>query len=272
MLFPYLLYRFATEFVPPTFAPPVAVAALTVGLIDLDVRAAAPPARASSGPPGSSPTSSSSSSTGRCSRSSSRLRLWRAGRAQPSVAANRMRMLGFAAAALTLAILGTAFASNHATVGALLVQVLAFVAIARFRARRRAAADRPRLLAHARAAAAPGGDPRPGDARDHAGGDRRTASPLRPPRSSARAVLAVYGDDGTVARDMRLPPTRTAGSGSSSPARRSSPGRRRTRRSSATTSCARSRPSPRSPGSRSTACGCSSRSTSRASRSSARTR
>ncbi len=41
-------------------------------------------------------------------------------------------MLGFAAAALTVALLGSVFTANHASAGALLVQVLAFVAIVAF--------------------------------------------------------------------------------------------------------------------------------------------
>ena len=60
------------------------------------------------------------------------VRLWRAGRGLPSVAGNRMRMLSFAAAMLTVALLGTTFTSNHHSVGAAIVQVLGFVAIVAF--------------------------------------------------------------------------------------------------------------------------------------------
>ena len=60
------------------------------------------------------------------------VRLWRAGREQPAVAASRMRMLAFAAATLTLAIIGTAFASDQDSAGALLVQIIALVELLRF--------------------------------------------------------------------------------------------------------------------------------------------
>src|SRR5207302_3709954 len=60
------------------------------------------------------------------------VRLLLAGRGQPSVSAKRMRMLAFAAATLTIALLGTIFATNQSRPGALVVQLIGFVAIACF--------------------------------------------------------------------------------------------------------------------------------------------
>jgi len=60
------------------------------------------------------------------------VRLLRAGRGQPSVSAKRMRVLAFAAAMLTIALLGTTFATNQSHPGALVVQLIGFVAIACF--------------------------------------------------------------------------------------------------------------------------------------------
>ena len=112
VLFPYFLYRFATEFVRPSQRLQRVVAVLTIGL---SVWTFALPSIPAAGEP----------------RPASFLayvivflahwtllsivvtvRLWRAGREQPSVAASRMRMLSFAAAALTVAIIFTAFATE----------------------------------------------------------------------------------------------------------------------------------------------------------------
>jgi signal transduction histidine kinase len=127
VLFPYLLYRFATEFAPPGRRLQILAAALTTGLTIWTFALRHIPAAGEH-------------------RSASfdaylvvflihwavlstvvTLRLWRAGRNQPSVSANRMRMLSFAAAALTVALIGAAFSGTHSVSGAL-AQVLAFVA------------------------------------------------------------------------------------------------------------------------------------------------
>jgi nitrogen-specific signal transduction histidine kinase len=132
VLFPYLLYRFATEFAPPGRRLQLAVGSITVGLV---VWTFALPSLPASGDPwpasfvayvvvffihwvGLSVVVTA--------------RLWLAGRGQPSVSANRMRMLGFAAAALTVALLGAVFSSGQSSPGALFAQVLAFVAIVAF--------------------------------------------------------------------------------------------------------------------------------------------
>ncbi len=132
VLFPYLLYRFATEFVPPGRRLQLAVAALTVGL---SIWTFALPSFPASGESWPTPfvlyvvvffihwSLLSVVVT---------VRLWGAGRALPSVAANRMRMLGFAAATLTVALLGAVLTSSHGSAGAVIVQMLAFVAIVGF--------------------------------------------------------------------------------------------------------------------------------------------
>jgi signal transduction histidine kinase len=125
VLFPYLLYRFATEFVRPSRRLQSVVAVMTSGLSIWTFALRNIPA---AGEPRSAGflayvivflvhwTLLSIVVT---------VRLWRAGREQPSVAASRMRMLSFASAALTLAIIFTAFTTNQASVAALFTQILA---------------------------------------------------------------------------------------------------------------------------------------------------
>jgi signal transduction histidine kinase len=127
VLFPYLGYRFATGFVPPSRRLQRVVGLLTFGL---SIWTFALPTVPAAGDP----------------RPSGFLfyviaflvhwtllsvvvitRLWRAGRGQPSVARIRMRMLSFASAALTVAIIGSAFASTQDSVGAVVVQLLALL-------------------------------------------------------------------------------------------------------------------------------------------------
>lgn len=132
VLFPYLLYRFATAFAPPTRRLQTAVAALTVVLT---VWTFAMPKFPGPHDP----------KTGLYIAYAIAFfvhwtllsvvvttRLWRAGRNEPKVAANRMRMLGFAAAALTVALIGTVFAPDQSSPGALLVQILALFAVVAF--------------------------------------------------------------------------------------------------------------------------------------------
>jgi signal transduction histidine kinase len=126
VLFPYLGYRFATGFVPPSKRLQQIVGALTVGL---SIWTFALPTIPASGDPRPSGflayivaflvhwTLLSVVVTSR---------LWRAGRGQPSVARIRMRMLSFASAALTVALIGSTVASNQRSVGAVIVQLLAF--------------------------------------------------------------------------------------------------------------------------------------------------
>lgn len=60
------------------------------------------------------------------------VRLWRAGRGQPGVASSRMRMLSFASAAITVAIIGTAFQGSNDSAAAVVAAVLGLVSAAGF--------------------------------------------------------------------------------------------------------------------------------------------
>jgi K+-sensing histidine kinase KdpD len=132
VLFPYLGYRFATAFVPPSRRLQRVVGLLTIGL---SIWTFALPSIPASGEPRPNGflvyliaflvhwTLLSVVVTSR---------LWRAGKGQPSVARTRMRMLSFASAALTVAIIGSAVATGQDSVGAVVVQVLACVSAAAF--------------------------------------------------------------------------------------------------------------------------------------------
>src|SRR5205823_9192259 len=124
VLFPYFLYRFATEFVPPSRRLQRVVATLTLGLSVWTFALPHVPAAGEHRPAFFTTylvvflvhwTLLSIVVT---------IRLWSAGRRQPSVSANRMRMLSFAAASLTVALIGTAFTTDRHGAGALMVQVL----------------------------------------------------------------------------------------------------------------------------------------------------
>lgn len=132
VLFPYLLYRFVTAFVTPSRRLQIVVTALTVGLT---VWTFALPHIPASGEHRSAFfqayvivflvhwTLLSVAVT---------VRLWAAGRRQPAVARNRMELLSVAAATLTLAIIGVAFAGGGHAPGNLLVQLLALFAACAF--------------------------------------------------------------------------------------------------------------------------------------------
>jgi K+-sensing histidine kinase KdpD len=132
VLFPYLLYRFATAFVPPSRRLQAVVSSLTAVL---SVWTFALPHVPASGEHRSAAfqayvvafvvhwTVLSVAVT---------VRLWSAGRQQPSVSANRMRLLSFASAALTLAIVGLAFRSGGHSAAAAAVQLLGLLAAGAF--------------------------------------------------------------------------------------------------------------------------------------------
>ncbi len=125
VLFPYFLYRFATVFVPPSRRLQQTLLAMTTVL---SVWTFALPSLPSAGEPRPGWFVAyivaflvhwallSIVVT---------VRLWRAGHAQPGVARKRMRLLGFASAALTVAIVGTALAPASTSPGAVLVAVVA---------------------------------------------------------------------------------------------------------------------------------------------------
>src|SRR4029079_11398565 len=60
------------------------------------------------------------------------VRLLFAGRGQPSVSEKRMHMLAFGGGPLAVALLGTTFASDQSSPGALVVQLIGFVSILGF--------------------------------------------------------------------------------------------------------------------------------------------
>jgi signal transduction histidine kinase len=132
VLFPFLLYRFATAFAPPGLLLRRVVASLTVGLTVYTFALPHFPASGEHWATGFVVYIAAFFVHWTVLSISVTVRLWRAGREQPSVAANRMRMLGFASAALTVALLGTTFATNQSHPGALVVQVLGLVAIIAF--------------------------------------------------------------------------------------------------------------------------------------------
>ena len=125
VLFPYLMYRFATTFVPPARRLQRAVTILTLGL---SVWTFALPRVPVSGEP--RPTGFIVYLLAFLVHWSVlsivvTVRLWRAGHDQPAVARTRMRMLAFAAVALTIAIVGSAAAGDTDSPAALAVQILA---------------------------------------------------------------------------------------------------------------------------------------------------
>jgi PAS domain S-box-containing protein len=132
VLFPYLLYRFATEFVPPSRRLQIGIGSLTVGLTIFTFALPTIPKSGEAYSPLFTVYVVAFFVHWTLLTIVVTRRLWRSGRALPSVAANRMRMLAFAAAALTVALLGTVFTPNQNSVGALLVQALGFVAIVAF--------------------------------------------------------------------------------------------------------------------------------------------
>jgi signal transduction histidine kinase len=132
VLFPYLLYRFATEFAPPGRRLQLAVASLTVGLTVWTFALPHLPEKGEHWPGVFVAYAVVFLVHWTLLSVVVTRRLWGAGRGQPSVAANRMRMLAFASAALTVALIGTVFASDQSSPGAALVQALALVAILAF--------------------------------------------------------------------------------------------------------------------------------------------
>jgi signal transduction histidine kinase len=132
VLFPYLLYRFATEFVPPSRRLQRVVAVLTSGLTIWTFALPHVPAAGERRPAWFLAYVLVFLAHWALLSVVVTVRLWRAGSEQPTVAANRMRMLSFAAAALTVAIVLTAFATNQASVGALFTQLIALASCAGF--------------------------------------------------------------------------------------------------------------------------------------------
>ncbi len=132
VLFPYLGYRFATAFVPPSRRLQRIVGLLTVGLSIWTFAVPRFPAAGESRPASFLVYVIAFLVHWTLLSVVIVFRLWRAGRDQPSVARNRMRMLSFASAALTVAIIGTAFSTNPHSVASVVVQAIALVSAASF--------------------------------------------------------------------------------------------------------------------------------------------
>jgi len=127
VLFPYLMYRFATAFVPPSRRLQRVVALLTVALTVWTFVLPDIPAAGEKRPTGFLIYVIAFLVHWTLLSVVVTVRLWRAGRRQPSVSRKRMQMLSFASAALTVAIIGTAFATDNASMAAAVVQALAIV-------------------------------------------------------------------------------------------------------------------------------------------------
>jgi signal transduction histidine kinase len=127
VLFPYFLYRFATVFAPPAARLQRLVASMTVVLSIATFALPRFPAEGEARPWWFVAYVVLFLIHWSLLSVVVTIRLWRAGRGQPGVASGRMRLLAFAAASLTVAIIGTAFQSGNDSVVAGLTAVLASV-------------------------------------------------------------------------------------------------------------------------------------------------
>ena len=132
VLFPFLVYRFATTFVPPGLLLRRLVPALTIALTVFTFALPNIPATGESWSPGFFVYVVAFFVHWTMLSISVTVRLLFAGRGQPSVSAKRMHMLAFAAATLTIALLGTTFANDQSSPGALVVQLIGLAAILGF--------------------------------------------------------------------------------------------------------------------------------------------
>jgi nitrogen-specific signal transduction histidine kinase len=132
VLFPYLGYRFATAFVPPSRRLQRVVGLLTVGLSIWTFALPSVPAAGDPRPSGFVFYLIAFLVHWTLLSVVVATRLWRAGRGQPSVARIRMRLLSFASAALTAAIIGSALAADSSSPGAVVVQAIALLSAIAF--------------------------------------------------------------------------------------------------------------------------------------------
>jgi signal transduction histidine kinase len=126
VLFPFLLYRFATVFVRPSVRLQRLVGGLTVLLSIWTFALPRLPAAGEKWPKSFLAYVLAFLVHWTVLSVVVSVRLSRAGRGQPGVASTRMRMLAFASAAITIAIVGSAFQGKGATPTALAVGMLAF--------------------------------------------------------------------------------------------------------------------------------------------------
>jgi signal transduction histidine kinase len=132
VLFPYLGYRFATAFVPPSRRLQRVVGLLTAGLSIWTFALPNIPATGEPRPNGFIVYIVAFLVHWTLLSVVVTTRLWRAGRGQPSVARIRMRMLSSASAALTVAIIGSALAPDPDSAGAVAVQLIAILSALAF--------------------------------------------------------------------------------------------------------------------------------------------
>jgi signal transduction histidine kinase len=132
VLFPYLGYRFATAFVPPSRRLQRVVGLLTTGLSIWTFALPSIPANGEPRPTGFLVYIVAFLVHWTLLSVVVATRLWRAGRGQPSVARTRMRLLSFASAALTVAIIGSAVATNSDSPAAVIVQAIALLSAVAF--------------------------------------------------------------------------------------------------------------------------------------------
>jgi two-component system sensor histidine kinase MtrB len=125
VLFPFLLYRFATVFVRPSRRLQRLVGALTVVLSVSTFVLPRFPAAGDDWPGWFLAYLLAFLLHWTMLSVVVSVRLWRAGRDQPGVACNRMRLLAFASGAITVAIIGAAFQGSGDTVGAVVAAALA---------------------------------------------------------------------------------------------------------------------------------------------------
>jgi signal transduction histidine kinase len=120
VLFPYMLYRFATEFARPSVRLRRAVTTVTLGLSVWTVLLPSIPAAGEHRSVGFTLYVLAFLLHWTLLSVIVAVRLWHAGRGLPGVSSKRMQMLAFASATLTVAIIGTAFEpGSHSAVAAI---------------------------------------------------------------------------------------------------------------------------------------------------------
>ncbi|HKU58712.1 MAG TPA: hypothetical protein VJP39_03820, partial [Gaiellaceae bacterium] len=127
VLFPFLLYRFAVAFAPPSRRLQAVVTSLTAALSVWTFALPSVPEPGEGWPWWFVAYVVAFLIHWTVLSVIVALRLWRAGGSQAGVASGRMRMLGFAAVSLVVAIVGAAIVSNTRSTGALIVQLVAAI-------------------------------------------------------------------------------------------------------------------------------------------------
>lgn len=132
VLFPYLLYRFTTAFTPPSDALRRLATAMTSVVVVATIALPRVPQDGEAAPWWFNAYVSAFIVHWTVLTIVVAWRLWRAGRAQPSVARRRMRMLSFAATAITVALIVSVAASDQGSAAALAGGMFATVSAAAF--------------------------------------------------------------------------------------------------------------------------------------------